>query len=185
MKILHYSDRGVTNFLELYQQADILISTGDLTFYDFIGLQDVPVKKPALGVYGNHDSGNYMNNLGIFDLHNKIVEYGGMKWGGWQGCLRYKNTSAPMFTEEEAKIFADTFPYVDVLLLHAGPKGMLDDPSDDVHVGSENIRRYVTEKQPRFIFCGHQYSNDFLEVNTTKIFRTYGARIIDSNTSND
>lgn len=179
MRILHYSDRGVENFLELYQQSDLLISTGDLTFFDFVGLQDLPSKKPAVGVYGNHDSGNYMESLGIVDLHYKTLEFAGLSWGGWQGCLRYKDTNAPMFTEEEAKHFADTFPYVDVLILHAGPKGMLDDPSDDVHVGSEHIRRYVLEKQPKYIFCGHQYSDDYLEVANTKIFRTYGARIIE------
>lgn len=178
MKILHYSDRSSPNFLDLYKQCDVLVSTGDLISFDFAGLEDFPNKKPSFGVYGNHDSGNYMESLGIINLHNKVYEYANLKWGGFQGCVKYKQ-SPLMYTEEEAKRWADTFPYVDVLLLHAGPKGMLDDPSDIIHTGSENIRRYVLEKKPKFIFVGHQYSDDFMEMKGIKIYRTYGARIID------
>lgn len=178
MKILHYSDRSAVNFLELYEQVDILITTGDLNSSDFSGLEDIRNKKPAFGVYGNHDSGNYMENLGIINLHNKVVEYSGLKCGGFQGCLAYKN-SPLMFTEEQAKEWAEAFPYVDILLLHAGPWGMLDDPMDTVHMGSQYVRNYVLEKQPKLVFLGHQYSDGFLEVGKTKFFRTYGARIIE------
>lgn len=31
------------------------------------------------------------------------------------------------------------FPYADVLVFHAGSKYMLDDPSDDVHIGSQAV----------------------------------------------
>lgn len=177
MKILHYSDKFSSNFLNLYHQCDVLITTGDLNLSDVAVLEEVKDKKPAFGVYGNHDSGNYMEGLGIINLHNKVYEYGGLKWGGFQGCLKYKEDPL-MYTEEEAKIWADTFPYVDVLLLHAGPFGMLDDPSDQIHIGNLDVRRYVLEKKPKFVFCGHQYSDDFMEVENTKIYRTYGARII-------
>lgn len=178
MKILHYSDQTSSNFLQLYKQCDVLVSTGDLSLFDFAGLEDIPNKKPAFGVYGNHDSGNYMESLGIINLHYKLIDYAGLKWGGFQGCIKYKE-SPLMFTEEEAKIWADTFPYVDILLLHAGPKNMMDDPSDSVHTGSENIRRYVLEKKPKIVFVGHQYSDGFLQTTETKIYRTYGARIIE------
>lgn len=177
MKTLHYSDQASPNFIELYDQCSLMITTGDLSLFDFPGLEEVANKKPAFGVYGNHDSGNYMERLGIINLHNKIYEYAGLKFGGFQGCLKYKNSEL-MYTEEEARVWADTFPYVDVLLLHAGPKGMLDDPSDTVHTGSENVRRYVLKNKPKFVFVGHQYSDDFLEIENTKIFRSFGARII-------
>ncbi len=178
MRVLHYSDRGVENFDELYSQCDILISTGDLTLFDFGNLQNYTNKKPAFGVYGNHCSGRYLPELGITNLHNNIVEYAGLKWGGFQGCLKYKE-SEMMYTEEDAKIFADSFPYVDILLLHAGPRDMLDDPSDSVHIGSENIRRYVTTKKPKYVFVGHQYTNAEMEYENIRLFRTYGARLID------
>lgn len=178
MKILHYSDRIASNFMDLYSQCDVLVTTGDLTTQDFHGLENIVNKKMALGVYGNHDSGNYMENLGIINLHNKVYEFGGSKWGGFQGCLKYKD-SPVMYTEQEAKLWADTFPFVDILLLHAGPFGMLDDPSDKIHLGNLDIRRYVLEKKPKVVFCGHQYSDDFMDLGVTKLYRTYGARIIE------
>ncbi len=180
MKILHYSDRGDPNFMKLYQECDVLVTTGDLDYFDFSGLEEIQNKKPAFGVYGNHCSGTYLEKLGITNLHNKVVEFGGLKWGGFQGCLKYKESSL-MYTEEEASLWANSFPYVDVLLLHAGPKNMLDDPTDSVHIGSESVRNYVLDKKPKFVFLGHQYSNDFMEHDATKLYRTYHARIIEIN----
>lgn len=177
MKVLHCSDKGNKHFDTLYEGCDVLVVTGDLTIFDFGSLQDRKIKKPAFGVYGNHCSGTYFEQLGIINLHKKVIEHGNLKWGGFQGCLKYKK-SEMMYTEEEAKEFADTFPYVDILLLHAGPRNMLDDPSDSVHIGSENIRRYVVEKKPKFVFLGHQYTNAEMEHKETKLYRTYGARII-------
>lgn len=178
MKILHYSDRQSPNFTELYKQADVLVSTGDLGIFDFFGLEDLVERKPAFGVYGNHDSGTYLERLGITNLHNQVVDFAELKWGGFQGCLKYKE-SLLMYTEEQAENWANTFPYVDVLLLHAGPKGMLDDPSDRTHTGSEHLRKYVLDKKPRVVFVGHQYSDDFMEIEGVKIYRTFGARIIE------
>jgi uncharacterized protein len=180
VKILHYSDKHSPNFSSLYAECDLLFSTGDLTLFDFPGLEQINIKKPSFGVYGNHDSGTYLEELGIINLHNKVVEWNGLTLGGFQGCLKYKNAPL-MFVEEEAKEFADNFPYVDILLLHAGPKDILDDPSDDVHIGSENIKRYVLDKKPKYIFCGHQYSDDFLDLGETKVYRTYGARLVEAN----
>jgi hypothetical protein len=37
----------------------------------------------------------------------------------------------------------------------------------------------VLEKKPRYVFLGHQYTNDFMEVGETKLYRTYGAQIIE------
>lgn len=178
MKVLHYSDQSVKNFDELYFECDVLFVTGDLTLFDFGKLENIPDKKPAFGVYGNHDSGRYFEPLKIRNLHNTIYKLNSLKIGGFQGCLRYKETGL-MYTEDDAKIFAGTFPRVDILLLHAGPKDLLDDPSDPVHVGSVNIRSYVVEKKPKFVFLGHQYSNAEMEFEQTKLFRTYGARIIE------
>jgi len=175
---LHYSDKVAPEFAYLYAQCDVLITTGDLSVFDFSGLHDFSDKKPAFGVYGNHDSGQYLEELGIINLHKKVFEWNGLRWGGFQGCLKYKDKSL-MFTESDAKEFADTFEPVDVLLLHAGPREMLDDPSDSVHVGSENIKRYVMNTQPKFIFLGHQYSDAQMTHGSIKLFRTYGARLIE------
>lgn len=178
MKFLHYSDVGAANILDLYKQSDVLITTGDLRFTDFPGIELLPNKIPSFGVLGNHDDGaTYLERNGILNVHNKVVDFNGIKIGGFQGCLRY-NSRDIQYTEEEAKEFADTFPYVDILILHAGPLGLLDDASDPVHIGSESILRYVKEKTPKIVFVGHQYSDEEMTFGNTKLFRTYGARII-------
>ncbi|MBP9700124.1 hypothetical protein KBD71_02485, partial [Candidatus Woesebacteria bacterium] len=177
MTVCHYSDRSNPLFLSHYRTCDILITTGDLTYPDLSGILNETQKKPAFGVYGNHDSGQYLEELGIENLHLRRVEWNGLTLGGFQGCLRYKKGDL-QFSEEEAKDFYLSFPRVDILLLHAGGKDILDDPSDDVHIGSEWIAAYIREKQPSVVFCGHQYSNDQMQVNNTQIFRTYGSRLI-------
>ncbi len=172
--------------MELYQQCDVLVVTGDLELSDFSGLayhlyqnqQDSSQIKPAFGVYGNHDTPDYLEELKIINLHNTVYDFNGLRWGGFQGCIKYKESDV-MYTDEQAKEFAETFPYVDVLLLHAGPKDMLDDSSDYIHEGNEHIKRYVLEKKPKFVFVGHQYSDDYLDLGNTKIYRTYGARILE------
>jgi Icc-related predicted phosphoesterase len=176
MKVLHYSDKSSDQFCKLYSECDLVIATGDLMKADFMGM--CTREKTAFGIYGNHCSGTYMESLGIYNLHNKVFDYNGMTYGGFQGCLKYKE-GGEYYTEKQAKKFADNFPHVDVLLLHAGPRGMLDDSSDIVHLGSENIRRYVIEKKPKHVFVGHQYSNAEMEFAGTKLYRTYGARIIE------
>jgi Icc-related predicted phosphoesterase len=178
MKVLHYSDQPAPDFLKLYSTAQILITTGDLSLFDFPGLEDMKNKIPAFGVYGNHDSGQYLEKLGIINLHNKVYDYAGLTWGGFEGCIKYKE-SGIMYTENEAEIWAENFPRVDVLLLHAGPLGLLDDPGDEVHTGSAAVKRYVIEKKPKFVFCGHQYSNDQMQSESTRFYRTFGARILD------
>lgn len=178
MKILHYSDKSDPEFAQKYLDCDVLICTGDLTQFDFAGIDQVSPPKIAFGVYGNHDSGTYLEYLNIINLHNTVYDWNGLKWGGFEGCLRYKQGGGPQFSEEDAQQWEQTFPPVDILLLHAGPKDMLDDPSDEVHVGSEAVKKYVLEKRPKFVFCGHQYSNAELQVQETTIFRTYGSRYI-------
>lgn len=164
--------------MKLYEESDVLVSTGDLTFSDFAGIETIIPQKIGFGVYGNHDSGEYLEVLKSKNLHNQIYNWEGYSWGGFQGCPRYKTRGEFQFSEEEAHTWAQNFPKVDILVLHAGPKDILDDPSDDVHIGSIAVKEYVLQKQPKFVFCGHQYSNAELKIGNTMVFRTYGARII-------
>lgn len=179
MTILHYSDSSSPDFLNLYKSCDILICTGDLSLSDFAGIETVSPPKPAFGVYGNHDSGNYLETLSITNLHNKVVEFAGQRWGGFEGCPRYKNGPF-MYSEGEARAWSNNFPPVDILLLHAGAKDLLDDPSDDIHIGSEHIRNYIELHRPKLVFCGHQYTNAETTFGPTRIIRTFGAILINT-----
>ena len=179
MRILHYSDHNDDSLNDLFQQADVLFSTGDLSFFDFSAIESQLSQKPSFGVYGNHDAPEYLERLGIQNVHLKIVEFNGLKIGGYQGCPRYKDGGGPQFTEEEAIRDLANFPPVDILLLHAAPRGLLDTPGDPVHTGSQAVRDYVDRTKPKFIFCGHDSPSQELEYNGTKIYRTDKARILD------
>lgn len=181
MKILHYSDQSEPNLFELFNQVDVLFSTGDLSSFDFIPIemQLTQHKKPAFGVYGNHCTPGYLENLGIVNLHLQIFQLGSFSIGGYQGCLRYKEKGGPQFTEEEATRDLSTFPRVDILLLHAAPFGLLDTPGDDVHTGSHAVREYVERTKPKYIFCGHDSPSATLEHDGIFIYRTHQTSTID------
>src|SRR5579859_432272 len=140
MLVLHTSDLGSPEFMALYAQCDVVFATGDIDTMDWIPvLKMAPnLRKPAFGVYGNHDQ-RFMERFGVTDVHARVVDYRGIRIGGFQGCIRYKD-SPFLFTEAEAQQWARDFPVVDVLLTHAGPEGMLDDHTDEIHAGSKAVR---------------------------------------------
>jgi uncharacterized protein len=178
MKILHYSDHRDDKLKDLFEQADVLFSTGDLSFFDFVDIENKIQEKPSFGVYGNHDAPEYLERLGIKNLHLKVSEINGFKIGGYQGCPRYKDGGGPQFTEDEAMRDLSIFPPVDILLLHAAPLNLLDTPGDPVHTGSQAVRDYVDRVKPKFIFCGHDSPSMELDHEGIKIYRTDMARII-------
>ena len=178
MKILHYSDHKDDKLNEFFNQAEILIATGDLSYFDFIDIENKIKDKPSFGVYGNHDAPEYLERLGIQNVHLKVVDFNGFKVGGYQGCPRYKHGGGPQFTEDEAKRDLANFPQVDILLLHVAPRGLLDTPGDPVHTGSQIVRDYVDRTLPKYIFCGHDSPSEELDYKGIKIFRTDMAKLI-------
>lgn len=179
MKVLHYSDQGDENISTLFQSADTLFCTGDLTIFDLYPLENEITTKPCFGVYGNHCTPGYLEKLGIQNMHLRIAQLKEMSIGGYQGCLRYKDRGGPQFTEAEASRDLLTFPRVDILLLHAAPFGLLDTPEDVVHTGSHAVRDYVERTQPSYIFCGHDSPSLELVHNGIHIYRTHKTRLID------
>jgi hypothetical protein len=175
MKILHYSDKRVEELPELYSQGDVLFSTGDLHYDDFFNLKG----KPMFGVYGNHCSGTYLPEVGITNVHLQVVEWNGLKIGGFQGSIRYKDGGGPQFTHEESIGLLENFPPVDIFLSHSPAFGLLDEPGDPVHEGLKGIRNYLDRVHPKYHFCGHIPPNAEQEYEGTKIWRTHGTRFIE------
>jgi predicted phosphodiesterase len=93
MKILAIADRPpkerIKSILE-NNSVELICTLGDLEqnyLYDI----ELVTNIPKLGVYGNHDSGTYIETLGITNMHLKTFEFGGLVFGGFEGCVRYKN----------------------------------------------------------------------------------------------
>ncbi len=184
MKILAIADRPPQNPIEQIlssNSVDVIVTLGDLDLYQIQDLENI-TNIPKLGVYGNHDSGSYMEPLGIQNMHLQTVEISGITFGGFEGSVRYKGTSAPMYTQEEATELMQNFPYVDVFLAHCPPYGINDEPNELAHTGFLALKNYIETKHPKYFLHGHTYpteENMIREHQDTHIVYVYQDKIIE------
>lgn len=184
MNILAVADRAPQRSLREIvqtQSIDVIVTLGDLGFFEVKELQDIQ-HLPKIGVYGNHCSGAYFADLGIMNMHMATWEYNGVKFGGFQGCVRYKNNpEAIMYTQEEASVLLAHFPYVDVMLVHCPPYGINDDTTEISHTGFIALRQYIERMHPKYLLHGHTYPKDNERVQEyagTRIEYVYGERVL-------
>ena len=159
-------------------EPDAIVCCGDLELAWLDGLRDV--RLPKLGVYGNHD-GPYMPELGIVDLHLRREVVGGTSFCGFEGCVRYR-PGPHQYTQEEAARLTPRLPAADVLVCHAPPAGVNDDPDDRVHAGFTALRAWVDANAPRLLLHGH---TDPLpgrvvhRLGATAVVHVRGARVVE------
>jgi len=170
VNILAIADRRPKiNIKDVVGQHDIelIVTLGDLTREDLLQLEQITAI-PKIGVYGNHDSGTYMPELDIWDMHLKIWDYKGLRFGGFQGCVRYKeDPNAIMYTQEEAAQLMADFPKVDVFLSHCPPRG-INDEAEVAHQGFDALRDYIEREPPQVLLHGHTYPTE------DKVVKQYG-----------
>lgn len=185
MKILAIADRAprekIKSILEK-NPVDLICTLGDLDYVSLTELEHIN-NIPKLGVYGNHDSGMYFEPLGITNMHLKTFEFDGLTFGGFEGCVRYKDSAyAKMYTQEEASLLLKDFPRVDVMLVHCPPYGVNDEPEELSHQGYKALREYVELKKPKYLLHGHTYpttDNIVTKFADTEIIYVYEDKIID------
>lgn len=184
MRILAIADRAPDGRIQdiLAQNAiDVIVTLGDLEMMQIRALEDVTTI-PKLGVYGNHCSGMYMPELGIENMHLATKTIAGLTFGGFEGCVKYKESSAKMYTQEEASRMLASFPRVDIMLVHCPPFGVNDDQDDIAHTGFIGLRDYVEREKPRALLHGHTYPSDqgmVTQLGGTRIEYVFGHRIIE------
>lgn len=184
LKLLAIADqRPQQSLTQMVQQhtPDIIVTLGDLDMFEIRDLQNIS-DIPKLGVYGNHCSGMYFDSLGITNMHLQTVDMLGVTFGGFEGCVRYKESrTAKMYTQEEASELLSTFPHVDVMLVHCPPYGVNDEPDDVTHQGFRGLRSYVEQEQPKHLLHGHTYPTaDTMvrQLGQTQIHYVAGAQIV-------
>ncbi|MEA2179654.1 MAG: uncharacterized protein QOG77_2951 [Solirubrobacteraceae bacterium] len=159
-------------------RPDAVVCCGDLDLAWIDGLREVDL--PKLGVHGNHDS-DYMAALGITDLHLRRAEVGGVTFAGFEGCVRYRE-GAHQYTQEEARTLARGLPAADVLVCHAPPAGINDEPDDRAHVGFEALRDWVNANVPRLVLHGHTHprpGGGVRRAGASRVVHVVGARIVE------
>jgi len=183
MKILAISDRPPkTSIRKLVEEnaIDLICTLGDLEYFDLKELANIQ-NIPKLGVYGNHCSGAYFDDLGIKNMHLQTFEYKGITFGGFEGSHRYKDDKyAKMYTQDEATELLKDYPRVDVMLSHSPPLGINDD-NDVAHIGFQALRDYLEQKKPKYFLHGHTYPKEGQAITRfadTEIIYVYSDKIV-------
>ena len=146
-------------FLEDVENVDIIFTLGDIDFRDHEELKNIKKIKdiPKFGVLGNHDYFNDLKNNGIESIHGKLITYNGIRITGMYGSYKYKNTDAPMLTDEESEQFAALIPECDLFLTHDWNKHK--EIKNDSHKGLSGITKYILRCQPKYHIHGHIHEN--------------------------
>lgn len=184
LKIMAIADRrpqqSLKELCEL-QNPDVIVTLGDLDMFEIRDLELI-TDRPKLGVYGNHCSGMYFEELGIVNMHLETVSVQGVVFGGFEGCVRYKESkTAKMYTQDEAKELLTNYPYVDVMLTHCPPYGINDEPDELTHMGFLGLRSYLDNVHPKHWFHGHTYPKEgeqIFEHNGTQIHYVSGVEVL-------
>lgn len=160
MRILAFADKDPIIDIPqtiIDEQIDLIVTLGDLDVFGLMPLKEV-TSIPKIGVYGNHCSGTYMESLGIMNMHMATWQWGGLTFGGLQGCVRYKdNPQAIMYTQDEVTAMMAQFPPVDIFICHCPPRGINDENDELSHQGFDGLRTYIDRTAPRMLTHGHTY----------------------------
>jgi uncharacterized protein len=206
MKILAVSDKIVDiiytpSIKERLADIDFIISCGDLpnSYLEFIVSM---LNKPLYYVFGNHHRDLLYTENGIrkggpegcINIDNRIIEYGGLLIGGFEGSFRYRSGNY-QYTELEmclkinrmkpALYFNKLFKkkYIDILVTHAPPRG-IHDREDLCHRGFRCFNKFIKRYKPGYHIHGHihYYGSGcqwLTEVGDTKVINAYGFQILE------
>ncbi len=157
-------------------RIDFILSLGDNVMEALKAIHE-RYQKPIFAVRGNH-CGLTPFPKGVIDVHLNIQEYRQWRIGGLGGTLYYKDKGHNMWSDHEAQAWLDPMPRCDIFICHNPVAGVTGSPGDYAHQGSEAIRTYITEKQPKMVFHGHIHKNLGGEIGATGIVSVYGHKLI-------
>ena len=177
MRILVLADIDDWHWTHGCGEADVVVSCGDVA--------DSLIREAAashdcrdiLAVKGNHDMPAPFP-AGIRDLHLSTCEVGGIVFGGFNGCWRYKPRGHFLYDQHEVAKLLAGFPEVDVFVSHNSPRG-IHDREDDVHTGFEALNSLIGRARPALLIHGHQHVNRESAAGATTIIGVFGHRMVE------
>ncbi|WP_087037924.1 metallophosphoesterase family protein [Thermococcus litoralis] len=147
------------------QEPDLILIAGDITHFrgrdaaynvlkEFINFG-----KPFYAVMGNCDGRDVLELLEELhiSLHDKRVEFNGVGIVGIGGSNITPFSTIWEFSEEEIwEILTKNYQDGDIVLSHVPPKNTkVDKTFVGTHAGSKSLRKFIEEKQPPLVICGH------------------------------
>lgn len=181
LRVLALADQApflpLARLVEVHE-PDLVVTLGDLEPDELDPLSRFDV--PVLGVYGNHDDGRYLDATNLTNLHLQVVTVGDLRVAGFQGSPRYVRGAELQYSQGEAKRLARRIPPADVLLSHAPPRGVHEEPGDRAHEGFDGLHEYVERVQPRFHLHGHTPAppRGDVRVGATTVMHVVGHRFV-------
>lgn len=171
MKLLLFSDVHLSKnhclrIIELSHVVDVVIGAGDYCslrrdLNRVIEWLKV-IKKPTILVPGNAESYDELvaacrDWSSAKVLHGNGVEIQGQLFFGIGGGIPVTPFGSWSwdFTEDQAERLLNKCPKNTVLISHSPPKGILDKSSFGLHLGSKSIKKFIQEKSPKLVVCGH------------------------------
>ena len=141
-------------------RVDLVLAAGDLP-WDYLESLVSLLDAPAAFVRGNHDPETGSGPRGLVDVDGHVLTIGGLRVAGIGGCVRY-NDGPHQYTQDEYDVRArrllkecrDGDP-VDVLLTHAPPLDLGDEPDDPSHLGISALHGVLEELRPTWHLHGH------------------------------
>lgn len=138
------------------QTCNLCICLGDIPL-DQLRVIKRNVNIPIIGVLGNHDIQDLLEDADIENAHGKVVEIQGLKIAGLSGVPKY--TEQPhriLYTQEEAENLLKNISTVpaDILISHSGSYNKNVDKS---HVGFNAIDNYMKNMRPAYVIHGHDH----------------------------
>lgn len=166
VRVLAVADEEVPGFESRARDlhVDLLLGAGDLPWGYLEAVAEL-VAAPAVFVPGNHDPAptpSARGPRGFLDADQGVLDVAGLRIAGLGGCVRY-NRGANQHTQAEYDVRARrlvkaarrTGPgTVDVLLTHAPPLGLGDEP-DPSHLGIEALHGVIDALRPTWHLHGH------------------------------
>jgi calcineurin-like phosphoesterase family protein len=187
MKILAVSDNVLTQMEDssylrrTYSDVEMLVSCGDLPapYLEFI---TSTLNTPLLFVRGNHDTNYAPEHPGGEDLHQRLVQLGGLTFAGLEGSPRYNREPVQYSESQMFFMVLSMAPRmllrrwrkghgVDVMVTHAPPRG-IHDLSDRAHRGFTSMRMLIQLYRPRYLLHGHVDTWDRRRPTTTNFAGT-------------
>lgn len=154
---------GLASWLERYDDVDVIVLLGDLDERGMAALHDHPSHESAgplrLGVYGNHCD-HYFDDLAVVNMHAKVIEHGGKRFRGLEGCPRYSEGPHQHTEAEIAMALREPSALPGEIILSHTPPFKAGDHArmwrkDPIHTGWKSLRRHCKQSHPAIILHGH------------------------------
>ena len=156
---------------------DVCLLLGDHSLDDIQEILKVIPKEKIYGIRGNHDKFDDLTYCSIENIHGKIIEINNVRIGAIQGSIKYKETTAPLYTQEDSLEIAKKLDNIDILISH---DTFFSYESEEIsHDGLKGITEAIYRNHTPIHIHGHLHIEDEkVLLNGTKSYGIYGYKLI-------